>query len=254
MKIIAQRVQYCLDSGKTLHGSNCCTTAIYGIGEQFYNELKNVRCEYDRLNGWNSTLQAAWYIRHVSWTCLFYISFIIWCLWTKPTIFLLLPTPPKRGLFHISQSLIDVFHASRILFRNCFTRYFTGGAVVLPPWGRGGGTYSPWEGLQNSPYTFYETPTNNGSGHRLQIDATIGREPIRGWYSWVSAQNRARCNKITHVIVEPRGVRLNAWNLGFVERGCILAYIYKVRVRDVCDVKSRGWCKLMKRDTKVTQQ
>ena len=28
-------------------------------------KLKNVSCEYDRLNGWNSTLQAAWYIRHV---------------------------------------------------------------------------------------------------------------------------------------------------------------------------------------------
>ena len=29
-------------------------------------KLKNVSCEYDRLlNGWNSTLKAAWYIRHV---------------------------------------------------------------------------------------------------------------------------------------------------------------------------------------------
>ena len=25
-------------------------------------KLKNASCEYDRLNGWNSTLQAAWYI------------------------------------------------------------------------------------------------------------------------------------------------------------------------------------------------
>ena len=39
-------------------------------------KLKNVSCEYDRLNGWNSTLQAASYMRHVRWTCLFYISFI----------------------------------------------------------------------------------------------------------------------------------------------------------------------------------
>ena len=36
---------------------------------KFYSEyfflnkkLKNVRCEYDRLNSWNSTLQAAWYV------------------------------------------------------------------------------------------------------------------------------------------------------------------------------------------------
>ena len=39
------------------------------------------RCEYDRLKGWNSTLQAAWYIRHVR---------MIWFLWTKPTIWLLI--------------------------------------------------------------------------------------------------------------------------------------------------------------------
>ena len=38
----------------------------------FYKKLKNVSCEYDRLNGWNSNLQAT-YIRHVRWTCLFYI-------------------------------------------------------------------------------------------------------------------------------------------------------------------------------------
>ena len=31
----------------------------------FYKKLKNVSCEYDRVNGWNSTLQAAWYIRHL---------------------------------------------------------------------------------------------------------------------------------------------------------------------------------------------
>ena len=52
----------------------------------FNKKLKNVSCEYDRLNGCNSTLQAAWYVRHVRWTCLFYSSFIIWFLWTKPTI------------------------------------------------------------------------------------------------------------------------------------------------------------------------
>ena len=41
----------------------------------FCKKLKNVSCEYDRLNGWNSTLQAAWYIRHVRWTCLFYTRY-----------------------------------------------------------------------------------------------------------------------------------------------------------------------------------
>ena len=46
----------------------------------FYKKLKNVSCEYDRVNGWNSTLLAAWYIRYVR---------IIWFLWTKHTIWLL---------------------------------------------------------------------------------------------------------------------------------------------------------------------
>ena len=58
----------------------------------FVKSFKYVSCEYDRLNGWNSTLQAVWYIRHVRWTCLFYTgtSFIIWFLWSKPTILLLM--------------------------------------------------------------------------------------------------------------------------------------------------------------------
>ena len=43
---------------------------------KFYKKMKNVSCEYDRLNGLNSTLQAAWYI---------YISCMIpvWCLSLK---------------------------------------------------------------------------------------------------------------------------------------------------------------------------
>ena len=35
------------------------------VCSEFYKKLKNVSCEYDRVNGWNSTLQAAWYIRHL---------------------------------------------------------------------------------------------------------------------------------------------------------------------------------------------
>ena len=53
----------------------------YGQRRPVYKKLKNVSCECDRLNGWNSTLQAAWYIRRVR---------IIWFLWTKPTIWLLI--------------------------------------------------------------------------------------------------------------------------------------------------------------------
>ena len=49
----------------------------------FYKKLENVSCEYNRLNGWNSTLQAAWYIRRFR---------ILRFLWTKPTIWLLIPS------------------------------------------------------------------------------------------------------------------------------------------------------------------
>ena len=55
----------------------------------FYKKLKNVSCEYNRLNGWNSTLQAAWYIRRVR---------IIWFLWTKPTIWLLILSFTQNSL------------------------------------------------------------------------------------------------------------------------------------------------------------
>ena len=48
----------------------------------FIRKLKNVICEYDRLNGWSSTLQAAWYIRHVRWTCFIYIALKI-CYFCK---------------------------------------------------------------------------------------------------------------------------------------------------------------------------
>ena len=61
---------------------------VYTAVQLFHKKMKNASCDSDRLNSWNSILQATWYIRHIRWTCLFYISFIIWCLWTKPTIWL----------------------------------------------------------------------------------------------------------------------------------------------------------------------
>ena len=48
---------------------------------RFHKKLKNVSCGYDRLNGWDSTLQAAWYIIHVRIICF---------LWTKPTVWSLI--------------------------------------------------------------------------------------------------------------------------------------------------------------------
>ena len=41
------------------------------------------------MGGWNSTLQAAWYVRHAHWARLCYVPFVIWCLWITSTIWLL---------------------------------------------------------------------------------------------------------------------------------------------------------------------
>ena len=71
-----------------------------------YKMLENVSCEHDRLNGWNSTLQAAWYIRHVRWTCLFYISFTIWFCEQKPII---------NTQFHQKKSFARVLHFINLL-------------------------------------------------------------------------------------------------------------------------------------------
>ena len=38
---------------------------LRGTSDTFVKKMKNVSCEYNHLNGWNSTLQAAWYIRRV---------------------------------------------------------------------------------------------------------------------------------------------------------------------------------------------
>ena len=87
----------------------------------FYKKLKNVSCEYDRLNVWNSNLQAAWYIRHVR---------IVWFLWTKPTIWLLILRFTQnivRACFMLypyggyrSVTLLDVARVNRTIFHNHF--------------------------------------------------------------------------------------------------------------------------------------
>ena len=38
------------------------------------------------MGDWNSTSQAAWYVRHAHWAHVCYISFVIWCLWTKTSV------------------------------------------------------------------------------------------------------------------------------------------------------------------------
>ena len=66
---IPDRIRFVVSSDVPLN-SACGRSAIGAerpilIPRSFYKKLKNVSCEYDRPNGWNSTLQAAWYIRHV---------------------------------------------------------------------------------------------------------------------------------------------------------------------------------------------
>ena len=78
-----------LRTGAIFYAFDACTRTIFHTYfirswktyQVFYKNLKNASCEYDRVNGWNSTLQAAWYIRHVR---------VIWFLWTKRTIWLLI--------------------------------------------------------------------------------------------------------------------------------------------------------------------
>ena len=80
----------------------------------FYKKLKNVSCEYNRLNGWNTTLQAAWYIRRVR---------IIWFLWTKPTIWLLILSVRACSMFYPHEGYrsvtpLDAAGVNRTIFHN----------------------------------------------------------------------------------------------------------------------------------------
>ena len=49
------------------------------------------------MGGWNSTLHAAWYVKHVHWARLCYIPFVMWCLWVKSTIWLLILSSTRYG-------------------------------------------------------------------------------------------------------------------------------------------------------------
>ena len=90
----------------------------------FNKKLKNVSCEYDRLNGWNSTLQAAWYIRHVR---------IIWILWTKRTTWLLILSFTQNIVFACSMfypyerdrsvTPLDAARVNRTIFHNHSIKY-----------------------------------------------------------------------------------------------------------------------------------
>ena len=68
-----------------------------GTMVQLYKKFKNVSCEYNRLDGWNPTMQAAWYINR---------GRIIWFLWFKHPIWLL--------ILSFTQNVIKLNHADMI--------------------------------------------------------------------------------------------------------------------------------------------
>ena len=75
--------------------SNCClyffikswkTSAVY----LFLIKIEKRQLWVRPIGGWNSTLQAALYVRHAHWACLCYVPIEIWCLWITSTIWLLI--------------------------------------------------------------------------------------------------------------------------------------------------------------------
>ena len=56
----------------------------------FYKNIEKRQLWVRPMGGWNSTLQAAWYVRHAHWACLCYVPIEIWCLWITSTISLLI--------------------------------------------------------------------------------------------------------------------------------------------------------------------
>ena len=76
------------------------------------------------LNGWNSTLQAAWYIRHIR---------IIWCLWTKPTKWWLILSFTQNivrscSMFYHEEyrsvTPLDAARVNRTIFHNQYVHWY----------------------------------------------------------------------------------------------------------------------------------
>ena len=62
------------------------------------------------MGGWNSTLQAAWHVRHAHWPRLCYVPFAIWCLWITSTVWLMILSSTsfmvgRSRVFYIYSSL-----------------------------------------------------------------------------------------------------------------------------------------------------
>ena len=65
------------------------------------------------MGGWNSTLQAAWYVRRAHWArlCYRYVPFVIWCcLWITSTTWLLILSSTS---FMVGRSRVFYMYSSR---------------------------------------------------------------------------------------------------------------------------------------------
>ena len=142
----------------------------------FFLKLKNVSCEYDRLNGWNSTLQAAWYIRHVR---------IIWFLRTKPTIWLL--------ILSFTQNIV----------RACSMFYHEGYRSVNP---LDAARVNTSIFHNHSVHWYYITPIKGGDYIKHDMNIRHGKHnPRRGrwlqyaWYYhmiWLTGRLKYRCRRL----------------------------------------------------------
>ena len=56
----------------------------------FYKNIEKRQLWVRPMGGWNSSLQAAWYLRHAHWARLWFVPFVIWCLWIRSTIWMLI--------------------------------------------------------------------------------------------------------------------------------------------------------------------
>ena len=137
--------------------------------------MKNVSCESDR---WvvETQLRKLRNVRHAHWACLFYIQFVIRCLWIKSTIWLIL----SSAIFKVGRSRVLCIFLMKDL-----------------------GRWIPWV-LPGSTGQFYKDDTvHNHSAHGYYILVTRMEGGVRyAWYCYMLSrikQNQAKT--VMHIII-----------------------------------------------------
>ena len=134
------------------------------------------------MGGCNSTLQAAWYVRHAHWARLCYVPFVIWCLWITSTKWLL---------------ILCSFHGrpfARVPY-----------VFLIKNIGR----WLPWV-LQGSTGRFYKDDiVHNHSAHGYDITRVEGRVDIYAWYCYMLNKIKQKWTKpVIHINRESDPVTL----------------------------------------------